>query len=172
LAFSLFEQGEHMIGRQKILDRIADCTDPDKLKNWIANARREGAEDVEKAAFKQLISIAPSEAPGTVEHDFWQTIHAFEYVLSDERGKTTILSRTRQKVARVGVEKTLTDWALNTKKTEGFTMLLERNMPELTGEAIILRHPRKFDSDVVSAARERLHKAGVDVDLLTRENAS
>ena len=152
-----------MIGRQKILDRIADCTDPDKLKNWIANARREGAEDVEKAAFKRLISIAPSEAPGTVEHDFWQTIHAFEYVLSDERGKTTILSRTRQKVALVGVEKTLTDWALNTELPRGDVAV---------HQAIVLRHPRKFDSDVVSAARERLQEAGVDVDLLTREYAS
>ena len=54
-----------------------------------------------------------------------QTIHAFEHILSEERGKTTRLARTRQKVARVGVVQTLQDWATSAKSTDGFTMLLE-----------------------------------------------
>jgi hypothetical protein len=106
----------------------------------------------------------PSEQPGTVEHDFWQTIQAFEFILSDERGKTTRLSRTRQKVSRVGVVQTLKDWALDQKQTQGFDMLIERGMPELTGEAVILRHLDKFEADVRAAARGRLVRAGVDVN--------
>lgn len=39
-------------------------------------------------------------------------------------------------------------------------------MPELTGEAIILRHSDKFDAKVQVAARERLSEAGVEVDRL------
>lgn len=105
----------------------------------------------------------PSEEPGTVEHDFWQTIHAFEYALTEERGKTIRLARTRQKIGRVGIVQTLEDWALSKKTTDGFDMLLERGMPELTGEAIILRHPDAFDLDTQAAARERLKQAGVDV---------
>jgi hypothetical protein len=45
-------------------------------------------------------------------------------------------------------------------------MLLERNMPELTGEAIVLRHARRFDTEVVAAARQRLEMAGVDMAML------
>ena len=41
-----------------------------------------------------------------------------------------------------------------------------RGMPELTGEAIILRHSDKFDAKVQVAARERLSEAGVEVDRL------
>ncbi|WP_292963566.1 hypothetical protein [Nitrobacter sp.] len=78
--------------------------------------------------------------------------------MSDEREKTTRLARTRQKVARVGEIQTLKDWALSEKSTDGFAMLLERNMPELTGEAIVLRHPQHFAPEVVAAARNRLEQ--------------
>jgi len=155
-----------MTDNVKIFLVISKCDDPDKLRTLIKNARRQRETTVADAAFRRLISLVPSEKPGTVEHDFWQTVHALEFTLSEERGKTTRLSRTRQKVGRVGVIETLKDWALSDKKTDGFEMLLERGMPELTGEAIVLRHPEKFDASVLTAARSRLIAAGVDLSSL------
>jgi len=154
----------------KILSLIATCDDPEKLRSWITNARKGGDNRIADAAFRRLISVLPKEKPGTVEHDFWQTIHAFEHVLSEERGKTTRLARTRQKVARVGEIQTLKDWALSSKSTDGFTMLLERNMPELTGEAIVLRHAKQFGADVLAAANQRLVQAGVDTSALPKSS--
>ncbi len=124
----------------KIIASISKCNDPDKLRTWIKNARNKNASDVADAAFRRLISIVPSEQPGTVEHDFWQSIHAFEHVLLEERGKTVRLSRTRQKISRVGIMQTMRDLALSDKKSDGFEMLMERGMPEITAEAVILRH--------------------------------
>src|SRR5258707_12796991 len=100
-----------------MLTLIANSNDPEKLKSLIKNARDRWDAPLADAAFRKLISLVPSEQPGTVEHDFWQTIHAFEYLLSEERERTTRLSRTRQKVARVGVPQTLRDWALSNKET-------------------------------------------------------
>jgi hypothetical protein len=150
----------------KVLALIENCRDPEKLRLWIKNARKTGEDGVATVAFRRLIAVLPKEKPGTVEYDFWQTIFAFEYALSEERGKTTRLARTRQKVARVGEIQTLKDWALKVAKTDGFAMLLERNMPELTGEAIVLRHADRFEPAVVAAARRRLEEAGVDVGSL------
>ena len=150
----------------KIMAFIATCEDGAKLRQLIKNARAQKNAMVEGAAFRRLIALVPSAAPGSVEHDFWQTIHAFEEALTEERGRTTRLARTRQKVQRVGVVRTLMDWALSVKETEGFAMLLERKMPELTGEAIVLRHPAHFDDDVRAAARARLVRAKVDVGAL------
>lgn len=62
-------------------------------------------------------------------------------------------------MARDGVEGTLKDWALG-KPTRGFAMLIDRGLPELTGEAIVLRHVTSFPSETVDAARERLKEAG------------
>ena len=129
-----------------------------------------GDNRIADAAFRRLISVLPKEKPGTVEHDFWQTIYAFEHVLSEERGKTTRLARTRQKVTRVGEVQTLKDWALSSKSTDGFTMLLERNMPELTGEAIVLRHANQFGAEVLAAANMRLVQAGVDTSSLPKSS--
>jgi len=150
----------------KILAMIAASDDPAKLRQWIANARRENDKTVEDAAFRRLVEILPKEKPGSVEHDFWRTIYAFEHVLSQERGKTTLLARTRQKAGRVGEIATLKDWAVSTKGTDGFNMLIERGMPELTGEAIVLRHAEQFDAAVAEAARKRLEEAGVDIGSL------
>ena len=106
-----------MTGNEKALESITKCDDPEKLRTWIKNARNKHAEDVADAAFRKLISIVPSEQPGTVEHDFWQMINAFEYTLSQERGRTTRLSRTRQKITRDGVLQTLKEWAVAKRTT-------------------------------------------------------
>ena len=153
-------------GDEKILAYVTACDDADKLKSLIVNANKLGNAIVAEAAFRKLIALVPGEQPGSVEHDFWQTVNAFEQTLTQERGKTTRLSRTRQKVGKVGVVQTLSDWALNGHDTEGFRMLLDRGMPELTGEAIALRHPGSFEPPVLEAARQRLVGAGVDLNSL------
>ncbi|MFI4998730.1 MAG: hypothetical protein ACHQK9_02520, partial [Reyranellales bacterium] len=119
---------------RKILAFVDRCESPGDLESLIRNATKLGNKPVAEAAFRKRISLVPAERPGTVEHDFWQTVQAFEYSLSEERGKATRLSRTRQKVAKVGVVQTLRDWAAGTQETAGFKMLLERGMPEFTGE--------------------------------------
>jgi len=153
---------------EKLTAFIAKCEDPAQLRTMIANAKARGEDDLALAAFRRLVLVSPSEAPGTVEHDMWQTIFAFEHLLKEERGKTTLLARTRQKIARVGVIETLNDWAAAKQETEGFRMLLERGLPELTGEAIVLRHAQLFSRGAVDAARARLVAASVsDAAILT-----
>ena len=61
---------------------------------------------------------------------------------------------------------------MSKKSTDGFDMLLERGMPELTGEAIVLRHSEQFDDEIQNAARERLVQAGVDIDRLFKTEMS
>ena len=151
----------------KMLAFVASCNDPEELRRVEGNAREYGAETLADAAFHKLVLVLPSERPGTVEHDFWRSVYTLEIVLTKERKKTTRLSRTRQKVDRVGVHRVLVDWALARKKTDGFDMLLERNMPELLGEAVVLRHPDEFKADVVAAARNRLEASGVDIAKVT-----
>ncbi len=93
----------------KVLAVIAASEDPDQLRRFINNAKREGADEISKVAFRRLLEVLPEETPGTIEHDFWRMVFAFEEVLRAERGKTVRLSRTRQKVQRVGVMQTIID---------------------------------------------------------------
>jgi hypothetical protein len=151
---------------KKILAFVERCENPAELESLIRNATKLGNAPVAEAAFRKRISLVPAERPGSVEHDFWQMVQAFEFTLSEERGKNTRLSRTRQKVAKAGVVQTLRDWAVGSQETAGFRMLLERGMPEFTGEAITLRHPEHFEPPVLEAAQQRLTAAGVDLSSL------
>ena len=95
--------------RARILDNIAKCDEPAELRRFMANARELKAKDVYDAAFQRLISVQPSAEVGTVAHDVWRTIYAFEELLKEERGKTVRLARTRQKIQRQGEVKTVID---------------------------------------------------------------
>ncbi len=157
-----------MTANSKILASIAKCDDPKMLRTWIANAEKKKDAVIADAAFRRLVSLVPAEKKGTVEHDFWQSIHALEFVLSKEKGKTTRLSRTRQKIDRVQVVQTLRDLTLSKKPSAGFAMLIERGMPELTAEAVVLRHLKTFDEEVRTAACNRLTGAGVNISDLPK----
>jgi len=149
-----------MSQKQKLLDIIVNCYDEKKLRNWISNADREGAEEVEDAARRQLIAVRADieidDPNDPVVLDFWKSIAALENELSEERGKTIRLSRTRQKIARVGVEKTLADLALQAQPSDGYHLLKARNMLDLSAEAVVLRYPKRFAQEVLEAARMRL----------------
>ncbi|WP_338244790.1 hypothetical protein [Aurantiacibacter hainanensis] len=143
------------------LTRIESCTDPDVLKMMAKNALRLGEHKVRHAAQLKLYSVLPSAKPGTLEHSVWQCIHALEDALGNERGRTTRLHRTRQKIARDGEHKTVSDLVLG-KMSDGFKMLVDRGMPELTFEAVALKYATEFDDAVVEAAEKRLIEAGYD----------
>jgi hypothetical protein len=159
-------KGEISKAERNAIALIKGETDPDALRRWIANGRREGSSLVEREAFERLCFIQPEATPGTVEHDVWQSIHALEEMLREERGKTVRLSRTRQKITRDGEAKTASDLTLKDQASAGFSDLIDRNCPELTFEAVVLRHPKTFDDEAQTAARSRLEDAGVNVENL------
>ncbi|NKL74080.1 hypothetical protein GFM09_33590 [Rhizobium leguminosarum bv. viciae] len=147
----------------KALLIIEKCADAKKLRQIAANARERGQISVAHAADLRLYEVLPSEKPGTLEHDVWKSIHALEDTLTKERGTTTRLGRTRPKIARVGELETIKDLIMRKEPSEGFFKLLERQMPELTFEAVALRHPNQFEAAVVEAAEERLRAAGISL---------
>jgi hypothetical protein len=135
--------------------------DKDKLRNWMANAKRMGREDVYQDAFRQLCRVDGRNVDDPLAAEFASIMRALEEALSQEAGKTRRLSRTRQKLDRVGVRQTLADLALKPQPSVGFLKLVEFGMADMSAEALILKYPNEFAPDVIAAARERLEKAGI-----------
>lgn len=140
----------------RALARIADSQKPEHLRATIRNAKDKGIDEVARAAQLRLYAILPSAEPGTLEHDVWQSIHALEDALSLERQKTVRLSRTRQMIQRVGELETVASLIRKSTASEGFKMLKERDMLDLTFEAVALRHFGRFDSKIMELSRQRL----------------
>jgi len=144
---------------QAALARIPEIDAPDRLRALIANAQRMGSAAVEEAAFARLVAVQPEAEPGSFEHDVWQSIYALEELLREERGRTTLLSRTRQKIAKDGEAVTVADLTLKPDPSDGFYMLVERGRLDLLFEAVALRHPARFEPQVLDAARARIELA-------------
>ena len=144
----------------KQLEMIQCCDDEIKLRAWIDNAVRLHASEVEDAARRRLIEVRASkdvdDPNDPMVLDFWKSISALEHELSLERGKTIRLSRTRQKIGRVGVETTLRDLTLSSQPSDGYHLLRERGMLDLSAEAVVLRYADRFEAEVLEAARNRL----------------
>ena len=101
---------------------------------------------------------------GTPQHDCWVMINTVEELRREEirRGagrKVWRMNHLRPKIDREGEVAALEYCAL--KETEGFREVLGYGLPELTAEAIVLRHPETFGERVRQVARDRLTREGV-----------
>ena len=85
-----------------------------------------------------------------------------EELRTAENGRTTRLSRTRQKHKRDGAKKCIADLATSSGFTEGFRILTDGGHPELTFEAILLRHSEQFTPDETETVQEKLRAAGLN----------
>jgi hypothetical protein len=128
-----------------------------KLRNWMANAKRNNRDDIYQDAFRQLCRIEGRNIDDPLEAEFAIVMRALEEALSAESGKTKRLSRTRQKLNRVGVRQTLADLAMKPTPSTGFLKLVEFGMArELSAEALVLKYGSEFDPAIIAAARKRL----------------
>jgi hypothetical protein len=137
--------------------------DKAKLRNWMANAKRLGRQDVFQTAFRQLCRAEGRDIDDPLEAEFASAMRALEEALTQESGITKRLNRLRRKLGRVGVRQTLADLAAKPRPSAGFVKLVEFNMADMSAEALILKYHDQFEQNVVNAARQRLNEYGVTV---------
>jgi hypothetical protein len=149
---TLAEQEKCMVQRDVDVTKI----DVDGLRQLMVNARRLGRNDVYWKAFGRLCTLQGMSESDPLYRDFAQTLAAYEELLTDKNGRTTRASRTRQKLARKGVEQSLEDWAMAVQPTEGFALLMDNDLKHLTGEHLVIKYSDRFSPEAVKRARERI----------------
>ncbi|WP_114388896.1 hypothetical protein [Notoacmeibacter marinus] len=141
-----------------------EMDDPAKLRTLIQNASRLGRDDLVLRCQMRLAKLAAPESDDELEHEFWQAVHMAEELRTAENGRTTRLSRTRQKHKRDGAKKCVADLATRSDFTEGFRILVDGGHPELTFESILLRHSDQFTAEEAEQVREKLGREGIKLD--------
>lgn len=141
---------------------IAASDDADKVRGIARNARGKSAL-VERAALRRMVVLQSKGEQGTVEYDCWGMILAVEEIRRQIRGRKSPMNRLRPKIEREGERAALEYLALH--ESDGFTEVLEYGVPELSAEAIVIRHGEPtFSAKAVASARARLESAGYDPD--------
>jgi hypothetical protein len=136
---------------------------PEQAENLMNNARRLGRDDIYQLAFArkcELEGAANDDPNDPLVRDFWITVSAYEQLLSNKNGRRTAAARTRQKVQRDGIFRTVESWAKKREPTMGFELLTRAGQWKLTGEYLVLKHASRFAPDDVSAAKKRLSDYG------------
>jgi len=137
---------------------------PKECRIVMARAKNKGLNDVYTAAFRrhcQLVGNANDDPADCLVRDFYETLCAYEQLLTEKNGKTTSASRTRQKIANKGIPQSLIEWTRGKVETNGFNLLIDAGLPEYTGEYLVMKYADRFPEDVVALARTRLVKHGV-----------
>ena len=137
---------------------------PDDCRTVMQRARERDLPDVYNAAFRRLCELvgnANDDPSDPLVRDFYETLVAYEQLLTEKNGRTTAASRTRQKIDNKGVRQSLIEWTRGKVETNGFKLLVEKGLPEYTGEYLVLRYASRFPEDVVASARKRLATHGI-----------
>jgi hypothetical protein len=138
---------------------VSDYTDAEALRNLMANAKRLNRDDIWREAFLRLCSLEGGDQDDPLHRDFYATLAAYEELLTEKNGRTTRANRTRQKLRNKGVIQCLEDWATAPAGTDGFNLLINLGMVELTGEYLVMKYPDRFSQEAVRAASARMAQA-------------
>ncbi|OFW96845.1 MAG: hypothetical protein A3D94_14280 [Alphaproteobacteria bacterium RIFCSPHIGHO2_12_FULL_66_14] len=142
--------------KQTMAKPISGYTDPVALRTLMENARRLGRDDIWREAFRRLCTLEGADQTDPLHRDFYQTLAAYEQLLTQKNGRATRASRTRLKLKSKGVVQCLEDWALSKTPTEGYELLVANGLVEMTGETLVLKYPEQFSEGAVAAAKARL----------------
>lgn len=142
--------------KQTMAKPISGYTNPADLRTLMTNAKRLGRDDIWREAFRRLCELEGADQTDPLHRDFYETLAAYEHLLSQKNGRATRASRTRLKLKSKGVIQCLEDWVTSKTPTEGYELLTANGLTEMTGESLVLKYPEQFSADAVAAAKARL----------------
>lgn len=142
-------------------NRVARLTSPEQCEQFMLNVATTHPELLPEARRRAVelraeANVARFGATNTAEKDALQAIYAYEEVLFKQRGRRVRASRTWQMVERWGILGAVERAVNRPADSTGYQVLAEMNMQDITFEAVVLRHPNHFNSDVVQRCAERL----------------
>lgn len=138
---------------------IAKLKTPEECIVFEKNVTERGRPDLALAARKHAVELRALQHGATtdVERECLEAVFAYEQVLSEKNGKKTRASRTWPMIERHGIIEAV-ERAVNRKdEAMGYTALLKMGLENYAFEAVILRHPSSFSSDVVQRSQERVN---------------
>jgi hypothetical protein len=138
----------------------------DDCRRVMERATKQGRPEVYSAVFKrqcELVGLQNEDPDDPLVRRFYETLAAYEQLLTEKNNKKTLAGRTRQKIANKGVHQSLIDWASGKVETNGFHLLVEKGLPEHTAEYVVMQFDHSFPPEVVELARNRLLSHGIQL---------
>ena len=122
------------------------------------NARGQGRTDLAVQARKRAIEMRALDYGVTnqVERECLEAVYAYEFVLKEQKGRTTRAVRTWQRIKRHGIIGAVERAVNRPKETQGRRALADFGLRQYAFEAVILRHSHVFSAQAVERSRQRM----------------
>lgn len=118
------------------LKSISSC------RTVMERARPRNLPEVYNAVFRRMCQLVGSQNDGPTDplvRNFFETLAAYEQLLTEKNGRSQLAHRTRQKISNKGVHQSLIKWTRGKAVTEGFKLLVGAGLPEFTDEYLVVR---------------------------------
>lgn len=140
-------------------DIIPKLTTPEECMQLAANVRDNNPELARRARRRAIELRAASHGlKSVVELELLKAVYAYEEVLFEKHKRRTRATYTWRMIDQHGII-LAAEKAVNKKtETKGYKELVGMGLQDLTFEAVIVRHPDKFNQNVVMCAKERLEE--------------
>jgi predicted site-specific integrase-resolvase len=152
--------------KEKMLYSATALKTPADCRIVMDRLKKNGLETEYKSVLEQycrLIGKENEDPSDPLVQDFYETLAAYERLLSEKNGRTTLASRTSEKIRNKGILQSLIEWTCGKVETNGFNLLLEHGLHKYTGEYLVVKYADRFSRDVVELASERLSKHGLEL---------
>lgn len=139
-------------------ERITRLKTSRDARTFAKNARERGHADLEAQALQRARELQAIQDGHTspAQQAIATALYAYEEEQSRIKGKTFRANRTRQMITNRGALEAAERMVLSRKPSQGYEVLEEAGLQELSFEAIIVRFPDEFSERAVKAAQARL----------------
>lgn len=116
--------------------------------------------DLAKEARRRAVELRAIAYGSTkrVELELLKALYAYEEVLTEKNKKTTRASRTWQMIKKYGIINAAERAVDRPIEPNGYKVLVQMGMQDLTFESVIVHYPDAFKEEVVARAQDRLQK--------------
>lgn len=139
-------------------ERIARLKTPKEARTFANNARERGRQDLGLEALQHARALQAVKEGHTspAQQAIASALYAYEEEQTRLKGRTFRANRTRQMITKRGALEAAERMVLSRKPSQGYEVLEEAGLQELSFEAIIVRFPDEFSVRSVQAAQARL----------------
>lgn len=126
-------------------EMIAKFKTPESCEQFALNVEERSPETALEARRRAIELRAEAHGATTAaEREALEAVYAYEWVLSQKRGKKVRASRTGQMIERRGIIDTVERVVTARDDATGYKPLIEMGMRDKAFEAVVLRHPEAF----------------------------
>jgi len=139
---------------------IPKFSTPESYEQYALNVQKRAPELAQEARRKAIeLRAATHGAETDVEREAYEAVYAYERMLLIKHGKKVPAAYTWRMIRNRGIIPAVERLVMRKDETSGYRLLVANGLEDKAFESVVLRHPKEFSAEAVSASENRLKES-------------